>query len=177
MAQNNRSTNTKPSAQPQRQADKLFAAYEAAHQHPVNILVSRIATPLLFFAVFALVWSLPFPHLAFLGQYNGYVNWASFLLAVSVFGYYRISPVLSYFILFTYFGFSYLIIQLEQLEKAGGPALFVIPLVLFILSLVAVFTVQQLEKVKLSVLAQLKNLLIAPIYLWYLILKRLSLQF
>nr|WP_255678946.1 Mpo1-like protein [Mucilaginibacter sp. UR6-1] len=155
----------------------LFAAYEAAHQHPVNKLVSRTATPLLFFSVFALIWALPFPYIAFLGKYNGFVNWASFLLAFSVFYYYRLSPVLSYFILFTYFAFSYFIIQLEQVEKAGGPALFVVPLILFVISITAMFISQTLEKGKLSMAKQLKNIIVAPIYLWYLILKRLPLRF
>lgn len=177
MAQHNKSVQTKANTQPQRKVDTLFAAYEAAHQNPINKRVSRIATPLLFFSLFALIWSIPFPYITFLGTYNGFVNWASFLLAFSVFYYYRLSPVLSYFILFTYFAFSYFIIKLEHLEKAGGPSLYIIPLVIFLISLIALIVSQRLERGKLSISSQLKNLIVAPIYIWYLILKRLPVSF
>jgi hypothetical protein len=78
------------------------------------------AVILTLFGVMLFAWALPFPHLSFLGRYNGYVNWASFLIAALIYYYLRLSPTVSYLLLFILFAFSYLIIQLEQQLSAGG---------------------------------------------------------
>lgn len=175
MSKNNIVRNTSSNAQPQPKVFRLFAAYEAAHQHPVKV-VSYIATPLLFFGLFALVWAIPFPHIDFLGQYNGFVNWASFVLAISVFCYYRLSPVLSYFILFTYFAFSFFIIKLEHWEQADGPAFYIVPLIITVVSIIAMMIAARLERYQSAAAVRLQNLLIGPLYLWHLILKPLRLN-
>ncbi|GAA4903314.1 Mpo1-like protein [Mucilaginibacter defluvii] len=176
MSKNNTARKSSSNAQTQRKVQQLFVAYEAAHRHPVNKVVSYIATPLLFFGLFALVWAIPFPHIDFLGQYNGFVNWASFVLAVSVFCYYRLSPVLSYFILFTYFAFSFFIIKLEHWEQAGGPAFHIVPLIITIAGIIAMMIAEGFEQMKPATSIRLQNLLIGPLYLWYLILKPLRLN-
>ncbi|MCD8740573.1 DUF962 domain-containing protein [Mucilaginibacter roseus] len=176
MSKNKTVQKSSPTVEPRRKVHQLFAAYEAAHQHPVNKVISYIATPFLFFGLFALVWAIPFPHIAFLGQYNGFVNWASFVLAISVFCYYRLSPVLSYFILFTYFAFSFFIIKLEHWEQAGGPAFYIVPLIVTVVSITAIMLAEGLEQAKPSASVRLRNLLIGPLYLWHLILKPLRLN-
>ena len=92
---------------------------------------------LILLSLFGLLWSVPFPHLKFLGKYNGYLNWASFLIALMVFAYYKISPILSYCVLLLLFGFSYIIIDLAAWQKTGGPALWLMSLVVLIVSFAA----------------------------------------
>ncbi|RVU00216.1 DUF962 domain-containing protein [Mucilaginibacter limnophilus] len=177
MAKQKQPVKSQATVTPQREVDKLFAQYEAANTHPVNKIFQYIFVPLFSFGLFALVWSLPFPHINFLGKYNGYINWASFLLAIVIYLYYRLSPVLSYFILFTLFGFSYLIIKLEQLQKAGGPALWQVSLIVFIVGLLGYFAATMSEENKASLTQKLKNLFIAPLYFWHLLWRKVSVKY
>lgn len=160
-----------------RTIDRLFAQYAAYHQHPTNKLLQKIFVPLFFFGLFALVWAIPFPHLNFLGRYNGFVNWASFLIAFSIYYYYKLSPVLSYFILFTFFGFSYGIIQLERWQHVGGGRLWEVGLVLFIGSLIGMFIGYGADKKDPGYFIRLKHIFTAPAFLWHLILNKFSIKF
>ena len=117
---------------PQRAIDVYFAKYNEYHTNPVNRIINYICIPVIVFSILGFVWSLPFPHLGFLGKYNGYLNWASFLIAFSVYYYQRLSPILSYLMLLVIFGFTYGIIQLEAWQKAGGMVLPQICIVLFV---------------------------------------------
>jgi hypothetical protein len=167
----------KEPAVPARPVDKLFAAYAADNSTSANKTLQWFFVPLFAFGLFALVWSLPFPHIGFLGKYNGFINWASFLLAVIIYMYYKLSPVLSYFILFTLFGFSYLIIQLEYMQKAGGAALWQVSLIMLAVGLLGYFTATIAESRQISIVKKLKNLLIAPLYLWHLLWSKVSVKY
>lgn len=162
---------------PLRPVDKLFEAYAADNSTPTNKILQWFFVPLFAFGLFALVWSLPFPHIAFLGKYNGFINWASFLLAITIYAYYKLSPVLSYFILFTLFGFSYLIIQLEYMQKAGGAALWQVSLIIFTVGLLGYFIATMAENKQIGIVKKLKNLLIAPLYLWHLLWRKVSVKY
>lgn len=79
---------------------------------------------LLFFGLTALIWSIPFPQLQFLGAYNGFINWASFFITAAVCYYYFKAPAASYGVLLLVFAISYLIVSLEHWRDRGdGPAL------------------------------------------------------
>ncbi|GAA4331229.1 DUF962 domain-containing protein [Mucilaginibacter gynuensis] len=178
MAQLKKTSTANQPAQPQqRPIDKEFAAYSASHQSPANNIIHWICIPLFFLGLFGLLWSIPFPHIKILGKYNGFFNWASFLIALSIYYYYKLSPVLSYFILFTLFGFSYVIIQLEQLQKAGGPMLWQISGAMLVLSLIGIIVGNNMETTKPNIGKQLKSLAIAPIFLWHLIVNKLGVKF
>jgi uncharacterized membrane protein YGL010W len=112
-----------------------------------------------------LVWAIPFPHIKFLGKYNSFINWASFLIAFAVYYYYRLSAVLSYLMLLILFGFSYLIIDLVSWQKTGGPLLWESCLVIFVLSWAGQFIGHKIEGKKPSFFDDLKFLLIGPIWL------------
>ncbi|MFD1256162.1 hypothetical protein ACFQ3S_05095 [Mucilaginibacter terrae] len=114
----------------QRPVDRDFEAYNQVYQRVNNSYILLIAVPLMMFGLMALTWALPFPPIAFLGRYNGYLNWASFLIAALIYYHLRLSPMVSYVLLFMLFGFSYGIIQLEQAEKAGGMQLWLAGLML-----------------------------------------------
>jgi hypothetical protein len=114
----------------QRPVDRDFEEYDSVYRGAKNSYILLIAVPLMMFGLMALIWAIPFPHIAFLGKYNGYLNWASFLIAALIYYHLRLSPMVSYILLFMLFGFSYVIIQLEQLEKAGGMQLWLVGLIL-----------------------------------------------
>ncbi|MCR8559692.1 DUF962 domain-containing protein [Mucilaginibacter sp. BJC16-A38] len=168
------STKTVAEARP---VDVYFDKYAESHQNPTNKLIHWICVPLIVFSLFGLIWSIPFPYIKFLGQYNGYFNWASFLLAFSVYYYIKLSPVLSYLMLLILFGFSYGISELDQWHKTGGPALWEISLVIFVLSWIGQFIGHKIEGKKPSFLDDLKFLLIGPIWLLHFILKKYSIRY
>ena len=164
-------------AEPKKPVDILFDKYAESHQNHTNELIHWICVPLIVFSLLGLVWAIPFPHMDFLGRYNGFLNWASFLIAFSIYYYLKLSPVLSYIMLLVLFGFSYGIIQLEQWHKAGGPALWQVSLIIFLISWVGQFIGHKIEGKKPSFLDDIKFLLIGPIYLLHLILKKLSVRY
>jgi len=114
----------------QRPVDRDFEEYDQVYRGAKNSYILLIAVPLMMFGLMALIWAIPFPNIAFLGKYNGYLNWASFLIAALIYYHLRLSPMVSYLLLFMLFGFSYGIIKLEQVEKAGGMQLWLAGLIL-----------------------------------------------
>jgi uncharacterized membrane protein YGL010W len=160
-----------------RPVDVYFDQYAQSHQNATNKLIHWICVPLIVFSILGLVWAIPFPYIKFLGQYNGYLNWASFLIAFAVYYYYKLSPILSYLMLLILFGFSYGVMDLDQWQKTGGPALWLICLVIFILSWAGQFIGHKIEGKKPSFLDDLKFLLIGPIWLLHFILKKFGIKY
>jgi uncharacterized membrane protein YGL010W len=177
VAKNQNSNQGKSQPTAIRPIDVYFAKYTESHQNPTNKLIHWICVPLIVFSIMGLLWAIPFPYLKFLGFYNGFVNWASFLIAFSIYYYYKLSPVLSYFMLLALMGFSYGVIQLAEWQKAGGPALWLVCSILFVASWVGQFIGHNIEGKKPSFLDDLKFLLIGPIWLLHFILKRLSIKY
>lgn len=159
------------------EVDILFDKYAESHQNPKNELIHWICVPLIVFSLLGLVWAIPFPHLEFLGRYNGFVNWASFLIAFSVYYYYKLSPVMSYLMLLLIFAASFAIVQLEKVEAAGGPALWMVCAVIFVLSWIGQFIGHKIEGKKPSFLDDVKFLLIGPIWLLHFICKKIGLRY
>ena len=157
--------------------DVLFDKYAENHLHPSNKLIHWVCVPLITFSLLGLVWSIPFPYLEFMGRYNGYVNWASILIAFSIYYYYRLSPVLSYFMLLLVFVMSMIIVQLEQAEAAGGPALWLVCAVIFVLAWIGQFIGHKIEGKKPSFLEDVKFLLIGPIWLLHFICKKIGIRY
>ncbi len=160
-----------------RPVDIYFAKYTESHQNPTNKLIHWICVPLIVFSLFGLLWAIPFPYLKFLGSYNGYFNWASFLIAFSIYYYYKLSPVLSYFMLLIVMAFSFGVIELADWQKAGGPALWLVCLIIFAISWVGQFIGHNIEGKKPSFLDDIKFLLIGPIWLLHFILKKFSVKY
>ena len=164
-------------ATPKSELDILFDKYAESHQNPTNKLIHWICVPLIVFSILGLVWSIPFPHLEFLGKYNGFVNWASFLIAFSIYYYYKLSPVMSYFMLLSVFVMSFFIVQLEKVEASGGPALWVVCAVIFVLAWMGQFIGHKIEGKKPSFLDDVKFLLIGPIWLIHFICKKIGVRY
>ena len=178
MAKNQNSNQGKSSRLVEmRPVDIYFAKYAESHQNPTNKLIHWICVPLIVFSLFGLLWAIPFPYLKFLGSYNGFFNWASFLIAFSIYYYYKLSPVLSYFMLLVLMLFSFGVMELVDWQKAGGPALWLVCLVLFVLSWIGQFIGHNIEGKKPSFLDDLKFLLIGPIWLLHFILRKFSIKY
>lgn len=157
--------------------ERLFAEYAHSHKHPVNVLIHWICVPLLAFSIVGLIWMIPFPHIEFLGSMNGFVNWASFFIAFIIYYYLKLSPTLSYGMLFLIGVFSYFIVQLEYVEAAGGKPVWLVCLVIFILSWIGQFIGHKIEGKKPSFLTDVKFLLVGPIWLLSKIYNKLKIPY
>ncbi len=160
-----------------RPVDVYFDKYAESHQNSTNKTIHWICVPLIVFSLLGLVWAIPFPQLKFLGQYSAYFNWASFLIAFAIYYYYKLSPVLSYIMLLVVFAMSYGIIELDAVQKAGGPALWLVCLVIFVVSWIGQFIGHKIEGKKPSFLDDIKFLLIGPIWLLHFILKKFNIKY
>jgi uncharacterized membrane protein YGL010W len=159
----------------QRPIDLIIDQYDAFHQRPGNRFINYICIPLIVFSVVGFVWSLPFPSLKFLGVYNGYLNWASFLIAFSIYYYMRLAPVLSYIMLLILFAITFGVTQLQALQKG-----FLLPQVcifIFIICNIAQFIGYRIEGKKPTFSDEFKFMLTAPVWLLSLVLKRVGVKY
>lgn len=161
-----------------RPVDIYFDKYAESHQNHTNELIHWICVPLIVFSLFGLIWAIPFPKLEFLGRYNGFVNWASFLIAFSVYYYYKLSPVLSYAMLLVIMIFSAGIVGLEKLHNNNSwPEMWQVCLIIFVLSWIGQFIGHKIEGKKPSFFDDLKFLLIGPIWLLHFVFKKVGLRY
>jgi uncharacterized membrane protein YGL010W len=160
-----------------RPVDILFDKYAESHQDPNNKTIHWICVPLIVFSIIGLISAIPFPQIGFLGKYNMYINWFSIVMAASIYYYLKLSPILSYLMLF-FFGICYFfVVQLEYLEKAGGLKLWESSLIIFVLAWIGQFIGHKVEGKKPSFLDDLKFLLIGPLWLLSLLLKKLKIKY
>ncbi len=163
--------------EPKRLVDIYFDKYAESHQNGTNKTIHWICVPLIVFSLLGLVSSIPFPHLAFLGQYAGYINWGLLLIAFSIYFYSTLSPTLAFIMLLVVLLFTYLIYELTVWHLAGGPALWLVCLVIFVASWIGQFIGHKIEGKKPSFLDDIKFLLIGPIWLIHFILKKYSIRY
>lgn len=158
--------------------DSYFYKYEESHKNSTNKLIHWICVPVIVFSILGLIWAIPFPHLDFLGKYNGFVNWASFVITFAIYYYYRLSPTLSYGMLLVVFGFSGLIVTLEKLHtNSNWPFMWQVCLVLFVVSWSGQFVGHKIEGKKPSFFDDIKFLLIGPIWLLHFIYKKIGIPY
>ena len=161
-----------------RPVDVYFDKYSESHQNHTNEIIHWICVPAIVFSLFGLVWAIPFPYIEFLGKYNGFVNWASFLIAFAIYYYYRLSPVLSYFMLLLIMFFSAGIVSLEKMHNtAGWPQMWQVCLGIFVIAWIGQFIGHKIEGKKPSFFDDVKFLLIGPIWLLHFILKKAKIKY
>jgi len=157
--------------------DTIIEKYSALHQHPANRFIQWFCVPLLTFGLLGFVWSIPFPQLDFLGKYNGFVNWASFLIAFSIYYYLKVSPLLSYGILLTVFAFSAGIVTLEKLHtNEGWPTMGNVCLIIFIIGLILQFIGYRKEGKTPSLLQNFEFLLNGPLWIMHWIFAKVGIR-
>jgi len=161
-----------------RPVDVYFAKYAESHQHPTNKLVHWICVPLIVFSLLGLVWAIPFPYLAVLGRFNGYINWATFLILFSIVYYFRLSPALALAMLLVVFVFCAAIVTLEKLHNnSGWLPMWQVCLIIFVISWGGQFIGHKIEGKKPSFLDDLRFLLIGPIWLWHFLFKKAGIRY
>lgn len=157
--------------------DTLFDQYAQSHQNPINKLIHWICIPLIMFGLLGLVWQIPFPQLAFLGRYQTFFNWASFLIAFVLYYYFTLSPVLFFMMIWVISGMSYLIVKLEGIYPLGSATAVGIYLVVFVLGWIGQFIGHKIEGKKPSFLQNVKFLLIGPIWLLHFLCDKVGIKY
>lgn len=158
--------------------DIYFSQYAESHQNHTNKLIHWVCVPLIVFSLLGLVWSIPFPELAFLGNGQRYVNWATFLILFAVIYYFRLSVPLGLAMLVFIILFSACIVTLEKLHTyQNWPPLWQVCLGIFVLSWIGQFIGHKIEGKKPSFLDDLKFLLIGPIWLLHFIFKKAGIRY
>lgn len=161
-----------------RPVDAYFDKYAESHQNSSNKLIHWICVPLIVFSLLGLVWAIPFPQLAFLGEFSRYINWATFLILFSIVYYFRLSPPLAFAMLFIIAVFSASIVTLEKLHnEQGWPEMWQVCLFIFFISWAGQFIGHKIEGKKPSFLDDLKFLLIGPIWLLHFIFRKLGISY
>jgi uncharacterized membrane protein YGL010W len=160
-----------------RQIDVYFERLDASHQNQTNQLLHYFFVPLMVLGILGMAWAIPFPYISFIGKYNGYFNWASFIIAFGLYYYLKMSPLLSYFALFLFFGLSYAIMQLEVYEKAGGMELSVISAGILLVSLAGQYIGGNIEGSEQSFNDDTKLAAITPLWVMYKLTQRFGLRY
>lgn len=149
-----------------------FSKYSQNYETPGQKVLQWVCMLLIVFGLLTISWALPFPYLKFLGNYNGFFNWSSFLIAAAVYYYYKQFPALSFIVFFMFFVFAYGVMQLADLQKSGGPSLLLIGAITFIAGAATQFATLKLKNKKPTFGDWLKFMLIAPVWVPYFLFKK-----
>lgn len=155
-----------------RPVDVYFKQYNAVFAGATQIVLLSILSVVFYFGLTGVLWTIPFPHLNFLGNYNGYFNWASFMIAGLMFYWYRQSALLSYFMLVLLFSISY---SVTLIEAGHTPGLIPTHFVYLAVLIAALFgLVKMTSKRDLNFF---KALLFVPLWLAHFITGRLNIKY
>ena len=162
----------------QRLVDAYFDKYAESHHNRINKLIHWICVPLIVFSILGLIWALPFPHFDFLGKWNGYINWATFLILFAMLYYLRLSVALAAAMLLVIFVFAAGIVTLEKLhEQAAWPPMWQSCLIIFVVAWAGQFIGHKIEGKKPSFFDDLRFLLIGPIWLLHFLFKKAGIPY
>src|SRR5690606_21958954 len=104
-------------------------------------------------------------------------NWGSFYIAIIIYLYLRLAPPLSYAMLFTVGIMSFCIVQLEYVERDGGPAVWLVSLVRAIMGLIGPTLLAREESADLPAAGHWRLLSIVPIWLWSKVFDRFKIKY
>ncbi len=159
-----------------RTLDFFLDHYDQKYPTPNGRIIQGICALVASFSILDISWALPFPHIGFLGQYNSYFNWASFVIAISIYYYSTLSPLLSYLMLFLALVFTYLISVIEkQFPDQSRMAIFFM-LILLLSLLLHYQHVKRISKHNF-VPIDLSFIWIGPIWVLSLLLRRFRIKF
>ena len=163
----------------ERKVDRYFSEFASMSQHPGHRALQYLFIPLFSFGLLGLIWMIPFPEIAFLKKhgYHIFLNWGSFFIAVVVYYYLRLAPTLSYAVLVTIGVMSYFIVQLEYVEAAGGPAVWMVCGLLMILPFLILWLGSRAESRPVPFREFLKMLVHGPIWLWHFVFRKLRIPY
>ncbi len=154
--------------------DTLLNHYSESHQNKLNKAIHWIAVPTIVFSLLGLVWSIPMPESM---KSFPYINWASIVIAFALYYYYRLSPILAFAMIIVVGFFSFLIVEIELNEKAGGIEMWKVFSLLFVVAWIFQFIGHKIEGKKPSFLEDIQYLLIGPIWLLHFVFKMVGLPY
>lgn len=131
-----------------------------------------------FFGVMGLIWMIPFPQFQFLVDNNmhTFLNWGSFFIAIVIYAYLRLAPTLSYAVLFTISIMSFFIVQLEYVERDGGPSVILVSCLFALIGLLGLgFMCRKEQNIYGKQFFQLLTL--GPIWLWSKVFNRFRIKY
>ncbi len=151
---------------PQRAVDKYFKDMDGIFVKGNKVLYAFFLF-LAFFGIMGLIWMIPFPQFDFLIRMNAhtFLNWGSLFIAIVVYSYLKLAPTLSYAMLFCIGIMSFFIVQLEYVERDGGPSVVLVCSSIALVSLSILFLLIRKEG-NLGLKHFVKLLGIGPIWLW-----------
>lgn len=159
-------------ASPRKSADQWFAEYGDSHQDDTNELIHWICVPVIFFCVMGLLWSIPVP--AAIAGPLPWFNWLQPLMVAALLFYFRLSVPLAFGLLGFIAGCYGLV---EALRLFGGPPVWQICLVLFVLAWIGQFIGHKIEGKKPSFFKDVVFLLIGPAWLMHFLYKKLGIAY
>lgn len=156
-----------------RKIDRLFAEYAESHRNTTNKTIHWICVPLIFFSILGFISLIPAPHVC--GKMVGCISIASIITVFAVSFYYFSLSWRMGILMFT------VMILLEHLAYRINIGLHGMPfwiyLGIFILSWLGQFYGHKIEGRKPSFLKDIQFLLIGPIWLLSLLMKKFSIRF
>src|SRR5690606_13526083 len=162
----------------ERPIERIFYEMDQSCPRGNKIVYARLIA-LAFFGVMGLVWMIPFPKLGFLVRTNmdTFLNWGSFYIAIIIYLYLRLAPTLSYAMLFTIGVMSFCIVQLEYVERDGGPAVWLVCIVLTLIGVIGTTLQAKKEPTAIPPAAIWRLLTIGPIWLWSKVFAALKIKY
>ena len=177
MAKQHSNIKTTSAKKDLRPVEVYFYRLNASHQNPTNRLLHFICIPIMLLGILAIAWAIPFPYLKFIGSYNGFFNWASFLIAFSVYYTLKLSPNLSYTMLLVLFVLSYAVSKLAEWQLAGGLPLIWVGTILVALAWIGQFAGGKIEGKKESFADDKQLVLITPIWVLHFLATKIGLKY
>lgn len=174
---NKKRTKAIPDTPELRTIDKYFESLDL-HFGKGNKILYAIFLALAFFGVMGLIWMIPFPQFDFLVNLNmhTFLNWGSFFIAIVIYCYLKLAPTLSYAMLFSIAIMSYFIVQLEYVERDGGPTVILVCSIISIVSLLVLYFLTKKER-NIGGKEFLNFLTIGPIWLWSKLFQKVKLKY
>jgi len=160
-----------------RPVDKYFAELNDSFALGNKVLYA-IFLAIAFFGIMGLIWMIPFPQFQFLInlKMHTFLNWGSFFIAIVIYLYLKLAATLSYAALFSISVMSFFIVQLEYVEKDGGPSVVLVCSILSLIGLGGLFFLSKKEK-SISPADFFKLLSVGPIWLWSKVFDRFNIKY
>ena len=153
-------------------AEYRLAQYAQTYKAGNRRVMMLISALLLMLGLLGVLWAVPFPHLKFLGRYNGFINWASFFIAIAGYYYYRISAVIGYIVILILFAFAYLVTCMQNWQYTGGPPLLLFSCILIAAALLIALLINKRLLGRVTIFSAMGFLVIAPAWFASILFKK-----
>lgn len=174
---NKKVTSTNNKAAVVRPIDKYFEELNQTFGSLNKVLIALFLL-LIFFGVMGVIWMIPFPQLQFLVdlKMHTFLNWGSFFIAIVIYLYLKLAPTLSYAMLFTISVMSFFIVQLEYVEKDGGPSVLLVCSLIAVIGFLGFFALAK-KGIDVNGKKIVQLLTIGPVWLWSKVFEAIKLKY